>query len=411
MTVSLVFAVSVDTKVISLDSVETVHIALFESQDDAIKVCFGSDVTVVGITPYAPDDHYSPVPITASPSDKHEKGADLAKWLETVLDTWKTHPLGERINRPIWALGTDGDVSYCLAKQTICVYKQVDKSTPLGSLLSSLLCLNCYTSKDGTTGTCDPKHIFKWFATLLQSTSGFTVNDANIRPGDNVDQLALLPNMFVDKACQLLDPSDKKNVPKAVTLVQSLFQLKDLSASLNPTVNQHQHAIAFIANMMNYFMWPFISINMTLSEQVRSLATYTFLAAAVQIKHGTACLTGPLYADSHATVKNIIFTIARMQVMDSSLLFYILLEGTDHLEGLFGDCRTQDHAQNFDIEQLAGKLSVATIINAGMESNPDLDRGHQHLSLKDAMAVDHVNQKSWTGDVCVGDVDLNIQWK
>jgi hypothetical protein len=107
--------------------------------------------------------------------------------------------------------------------------------------------------------------------------------------------------------------------------------------------------------MMGSFVQPFITVDMTLSEQVRSLATYTFLAAVVQIKHGTACLTGPLYAGSQATVKNITFTIARMQIMDPNMSFYILLEGTDHLEGLFGDCRTQDHAQNFDIEQLAGK--------------------------------------------------------
>lgn len=33
---------NVDTKVISLDSIEKVHVALSESQDDATKVCFGS---------------------------------------------------------------------------------------------------------------------------------------------------------------------------------------------------------------------------------------------------------------------------------------------------------------------------------------------------------------------------------
>ena len=70
---------NVDIKVISLDSAEKVHVALFESQDNATKVCFGSDATVVGIAPYAQDDHYSPVPIVTSPSDKHEKGADLTK--------------------------------------------------------------------------------------------------------------------------------------------------------------------------------------------------------------------------------------------------------------------------------------------------------------------------------------------
>jgi hypothetical protein len=61
--------------------------------------------------------------------------------------------------------------------------------------------------------------------------------------------------------------------------------------------------------MLGYFLQPFISVNMTLSEQVKCLATYLFLAAGTQIKHGTACMTGALYADSQATVKNIIFTI------------------------------------------------------------------------------------------------------
>jgi len=118
--------------------------------------------------------------------------------------------------------------------------------------------------------------------------------------------------MSIEKANQLLDPSDKQNVPKAVTLVQSLLQLKESSCISYPTVNRCRHTIVFMAEMMGHFMQPFITINMTLSEQVRSLATYTFLAAGVQVKHGTACLTGPLYADSQATVKNIIFTIARM---------------------------------------------------------------------------------------------------
>lgn len=60
---------NVDTKVDTLDSVEKVHIALFESMDNSTKVCFGSDATVVGIAPYARDDHYSTVPLVASPSD------------------------------------------------------------------------------------------------------------------------------------------------------------------------------------------------------------------------------------------------------------------------------------------------------------------------------------------------------
>jgi len=40
--------------------------------------------------------------------------------------------------------------------------------------------------------------------------------------------------MTQDKAYQLLDPADKQNVPKAITLLQSPLQLKDLPPPLLP---------------------------------------------------------------------------------------------------------------------------------------------------------------------------------
>ena len=45
-----------------------------------------------------------------------------------------------------------------------------------------------------------------------------------------------------------------------------------------------------------------------------------------------------------------------------------------------------------------------------MECNPELDKGHRRLSLQNAMGIDHVNPKSWKGNVCVGDVNLKQQW-
>ena len=63
-----------------------------------------------------------------------------------------------------------------------------------------------------------------------------------------------------------------------------------------------------------------------------------------------------------------------------------------------------------DAQQLPEKLSIGTLVNSAMENNPDLDRGHRCLSLKNAMGIDHVNPKSWEGKVCVGDVNLEEQW-
>src|ERR1700683_4333820 len=81
-------------------------------------------------------------------------------------------------------------------------------------------------------------------------------------------------------------------------------------------------------------------------------------------------------------------------MIDPEKALYILLEGTDHLEGLFGDCQTQDHFRNFDIEQLGQKLGVATLIHFTMQHNPDLDMAYRCLSLKNTMGVDHINPKS-----------------
>lgn len=400
----------INTVVDSLESVEAVRAAL-TSDDDETKVCFGSDGTVLAIASYAREDHYTPIPLILSPSCKREKGKALAQWWHIFFDTYAGHPMGAALHGPIWAIATDGDATYRLAKQIVCVVKLIDKDSPLGCLVTPLLGLNTFTSEDLITNTCDPKHIFKRFATLLRCLLGFMLHDVNVTPSDIVDQLVELSNMSLKKAHQLLDPADKQNVPKAVSLIQHLLLLKDLPPHSNPTHMHCRSTIIFIAETMGYFMHPFITVNMTLSEQVKSLATYAFIAAALQIKHGTACLTGALYADSQATVKNIIITIARMQIMDPTLKLYILLEGTDRLERLFGDCRTQDHARNFDVDQMAGKLSIATLINAAMERNPDLDRGHRRLSLQGAMGVDHVNPKSWPGDVCVGNVDLAAEWK
>jgi hypothetical protein len=129
------------------------------------------------------------------------------------------------------------------------------------------------------------------------------VNDINIRPSEIVEQLVLLSEMTFEKACQLLDPSDKQNVPKAVALLQSLLQIKHLPISPDPTINWRQDAISFVAEIFGYFLQPFITVDMSLSDQVQYLATYSFLAAVMQIKHGSAFLTGALYADTQATCK------------------------------------------------------------------------------------------------------------
>lgn len=117
---------------------------------------------------------------------------------------------------------------------------------------------------------------------------------------------------------------------------------------------------------------------MTLSQQIQSLSAYAHFAAAMDLSHGLAFLTGALYADSQAIVKNIMFCVAQLQIISGDLKFkfFIMHEGTDRLETIFSDVRTQDQNRKFDILQLLQKLSVGAAISATFEHHPDLDRGH-----------------------------------
>ena len=121
-------------------------------------------------------------------------------------------------------------------------------------------------------------------------------------------------------------------------------------------------------------------------------------------------MTSALLADSQAIVKNIIFTLARIQTINPDALYYILLEGTDRLEGVFSHAHTQDHACNFDTLQLSQKLSIGAEINAIFQHYPELDHGHVWCNLVNVHGVDHINPKSWQGNVRVGDVDISKEY-
>lgn len=255
-------------------------------------------------------------------------------------------------------------------------------------------------------------HINKGFATLLRNPNGIMVRDSPILSHNVFEHLQALPSMSTSTMQQLLDPADKQNVPKAVHLLQLLLSLDSKQATLptSPSQTHRWRMLVFVMKTLGHFLLPFISTTYTLSRQLHSLATYAHLAAAMWIRHGSSIMTGALYANSQAIVCNIFITTLRLQAVDPNLPFHIILEGTDHLETLFADCRTQDHSRNFDILQLCEKLSMSVLINGIYEQNPDLDRSHRQLNLTDAMGIDRVNPRSWKGDVTVGHAKVVAEW-
>jgi hypothetical protein len=368
------------------------------------------EATIVAIATVADSENYSPIPLVITGSCKKETSEDFSSWMEVIQKVYNEHPNGRAKWGPANAFPTDGKSTLRSGRFKLCMVVKLDPQTELGKILYKLPGLNLYTGEDLLIGTCNYKHIFKRFPTLLQNKNGILVGDKVIYPADIQACLESLPGVSRKDAVDLLDPADKQNVPKAVTILQMLSQVDDTSATLDPSQALYHKHVKFIAGTLGYFLQPFIDVKMTLSGQIRSLSTYAHITAAMYIRHKTSFLTSALYADSQAIVKNTAFQVAKLQAIDKNIKYYIILDGTDHLEGLFSNVCTQDHNRGFDILQLSQKLSIASGISAVYARNPHLFRGHKWLMLLDAIGIDHVNPASWIGDVQVGLVDLEAEW-
>lgn len=306
---------------------------------------FGKDGTFVGIAPITGSDNDFVSPIVLSGSCKSEKGTDMAPWVTKIIETYAKHPDGEQRHGPIQCIATDGESCFRKLCTILCRSELLPKNIPLGEILSKLPGLNLWTGPKGLLGTSDPKHIVKRCATKIRSPSGIQIGANTIQSADVFSALTNIHGMTEDKANLLLNPADKQNVPKAVNLLQSLFDLKEKSlATVTPTDYTRLQGIIFLATVLSFFLFPFINVHMPLSQQIRSLSTYSHLITALYRMHKSSFLTAELISDSQAIVKNVIFTVAKLQIIDPKTLYYIILEGSDRLEEVFSRARTQDHA-------------------------------------------------------------------
>jgi hypothetical protein len=205
-----------------MEDINTIKEALYKHE----TIYDGKDGTVVAIASIAKSKYYAPIPLLISASCKKEKGEKLAEWLGLLLQVYRNHPYGEKVHGPIRAIASDGEASFRSARFILCMTQTLDPQSKLGKVLYQLPGLNCKTGECDVLGTCDFKHVIKCFATLTCSPVGTLIHGTTIIPQDILDNLISLGKSELD-AKELLNPSDKQNVPKAVQLLQSLIKLKD----------------------------------------------------------------------------------------------------------------------------------------------------------------------------------------
>ncbi|KZP34121.1 hypothetical protein FIBSPDRAFT_990558, partial [Athelia psychrophila] len=393
-----------ELKIIDVESVDR----LADQLDD--EVChIGREATVAAVASFGADDYHAR-PVILSPTCKTEKAPEQASWIRMLLERW--HILYEELRGPIWSVATDGDATRRSALHSILMSETLSPSDALYDILGDLPGLNLQTGKNKVTSDSDLKHIAKRLASLIRSGGGIALRDLLLDKNYLAQHLLRIPGTSVESVALLIDPSDHQDVPKAVRLLEAIISLAELpTTDLNPTDMKANRLLTLLGVMLHSLITPSTNVNLNLQEQMTRLATYAHLSFAMFRLHGTSFSSNQLYADCQAMIKNAFFCVAKQQLLDPERPFYLMQGGDDRLEGNFCETRVDSkHQPNVDIVQLTYKEAAAMDRREIFDRHPDWDRGHRRLKFYNDTAVDHVNPRSWKGNVTCGLVNLKHAW-
>ncbi|QRV72390.1 hypothetical protein RhiJN_00404 [Ceratobasidium sp. AG-Ba] len=345
--------------------------------------------------------------ILASPTCKTEKHGKKAELIGIILDSWRKSPHGSVVHGDIWCICTDGDAARRIAIFQHCMTFTLQPSSKLYSLLGHLPLLNLCCGPNSITHDGDYKHEEKRMASALHSRSGIIVNGTQITPKMLVHYLRQLEDLPESRILSFFDGTDPQNVPKANALLTSIHRASQLPVLLSQSAHK---PFVLLGEVLGSFVLPYTTTTMSLKEQLINLAKCAHLMFALYRIDGTRFMTGQLIYDIQASIKNVFFCVAKTQLVNPGLPFYLLQTGTDRLEARFGTFRTVTSNRNGDILQICERAASAQHIDEIFSARPRWNRVPYRLSLDGSSGVDHTNPASWSGDVTVGNVNLYSCW-
>lgn len=178
---------------------------------------------------------------------------------------------------------------------------------------------------------------------LLRSSEGIRIHNAALTP-------AIVRSFLVQRECTkhrieyLLDPTDKQDLFRALDLIELLYSYVETSLPppkpLSTTRYRREHDpsasgqkrakvsgidpnIGVFCGVLTHFAWPFITITMSLSEQLEQLSAYSHLIYALfgqekgvengKTWRGVGFMPWGLYRDTQMTIQEIIHNVSKCQ--------------------------------------------------------------------------------------------------
>ena len=117
-----------DLSPVTLDTLYAIADGLNETPQETIS--WAKEATVVTLSAFD-HDHYNPVPLLISGTNKKGNEKPQAEWIKLLLDTWDNAPNGATSYGELWGVASDGDVTHCKALHHVFMCKTLATSDPL----------------------------------------------------------------------------------------------------------------------------------------------------------------------------------------------------------------------------------------------------------------------------------------
>lgn len=158
----------------------------------------------------------------------------------------------------------------------------------------------------------------------------------------------------------LFNPNNQQDVPLAYMLLKEVWLLPEPQSTDSPSITSSRRAIRILGQLFKYIVLPYIQTSLSLHEQLTYLSAAAHLTLFLYTNNnaGAAFIPSQTYFDLMLMIKNAYFCIAKVKTWTPEGKFYLILTGTDRLEGLFGvTCTMSSTDHNCDIYQLANRLT------------------------------------------------------
>ncbi|KAJ6556912.1 hypothetical protein B0H10DRAFT_2371775 [Mycena sp. CBHHK59/15] len=352
-----------------------------------------SHETCVGAISRLYETNYGAKPVFMGPTCKKGPWQDGLWMIEMVLGAWKRSPDGEVKHGPILSVATDGDHKRRLVLFILCMQSEILPGNPLYPYVRNLPGLNLRVGKDNITNNSDPKHTFKRTRSSLCSPEGIVVKNVCINRDLLLGWLERLPDHDWSETTihNLLDPSDAQNVANSIKLLMCIVEIVELDPKdFDPSEVAEFEALCLLGEPFDALLQPFINTELSLSEQIQSLVTFSHLLCALYVENGTSFIPNQLYADMQAMAKNAVLMVPKTRLINGKMI--------------------GGHSPNCSVGELRDRFSSAMNLDYIYECHPELERKPRRLNMTRMRHVDHLRPSHFKRELRADSCDLDKVW-